>query len=155
MIKDIKDYLHLYLGCEVDYEGIINGKELRDEIREHRGDVFYNTRVIEKKGVKIGVLKQIYFGVNGKFRNCRIGRKGLQTHYDGDRFKLILRPLSDTTEEERKEIANIKNLTAIGVKGTVTRNELNAMVTVYLLKQGFDLFNLITEGLAIDKTTLK
>lgn len=67
--------------------------------------------------------------------------------------KLILRPLSDMTEEEKSESMRIYYTDKI---------ELLAIMDVahfelcrYLLKQGLDLFNLIPAGLAIDKTSLK
>ena len=62
-------------------------------------------------------------------------------------WKLILRPLSDMTEEEKNEYL------LIGTDSS-TRFEHNARRTQYLLSKGFDLFGLIDAGLAIDKTKL-
>lgn len=66
-------------------------------------------------------------------------------------FVLVLRNLSDMTEEEKKEYKNFGHATG-------TRHgdiELQAKRTAYLLSNHFDLFSLIPSGLAIDKNTLK
>lgn len=73
-----------------------------------------------------------------------------------DNLKLVLRPLSDMTEEELKHF---------GVSETLTKEELQQHFFdcpfftpdeyVYLLKHGFDLFGLIEDGLAVDKTKMK
>lgn len=65
---------------------------------------------------------------------------------------LILRPLSDMTGEETKIVSE---------KWTTEQLPLNnkgmcipASLTMYLIKQGFDLFGWIESGLAIDRTNL-
>lgn len=122
------------------------------------------------------------------------GRKGggeMHYKYFYSDVKLILRNLSDMTEEEMlefvllrfegRDIAErlIKRVTKrsevqqhvnfgtgipyaawghsdkIEMVGTISANELGAEGFRYLLSCGFDLFNLIPDGLAIDKTTLK
>lgn len=150
MKKGLKDYLHLYLGCEVVYEGIINGKELKDEQDEHKEDVFYEPKVEVKRGEKIGVLKEIFTDITGKSRKSRIGRKGLQTHYGNGNFKLILRPLSDMTDEEYWEADKLQ----MPIK-EFGEYQFSAEQYRYLLSKHFDLFGLIEAGLAIDATTLK
>jgi hypothetical protein len=105
MEKDIKDYLHLYLGCECLGN---NGKPY--------------------------TLKPSHFPSNWK--------EGINGH------KPILRPLSDMTEEEKKDYNNRKQR-----KGHMA--QVHAYNTLWLLSKHFDLFGLITDGLAIDKTTLK
>jgi len=146
-MKDITNYLHLYLGCEVEYIGITNGKQLAEDKKANKDNIFYVSNIAEIKGIKRGILKHIEYDVKGNFRRCKIGRKGLQSHYGSERFKLLLRPLSDMTEKEKQIALHIglsESDTWIG----------GAKRTDYLLKQGFDLFNLIPEGLAIDKTKL-
>lgn len=61
--------------------------------------------------------------------------------------KPILRPLLDMKENE---FATWKSLE----DNNINRFINGATSVDYLLKQGFDLFNLIPDGLAIDKTTL-
>jgi hypothetical protein len=87
MSKDIKDYLHLYLGCEC----------------------------INEEG-KIGRFSGI------------------------DVCKLLLRPLSDMTQEEFRIDCNLIN--------PVERFR-------FRLSKGFDLFGLIDAGLALDATKLQ
>lgn len=72
--------------------------------------------------------------------------------------KPILRPLSDMTEEEKKEIgfeAFHMLRSDLGERNLPARN-LSCMwaarQTAYLLSRSFDLFNLIPEGLALDST---
>src|SRR5690606_24598318 len=66
-----------------------------------------------------------------------------------DHVKLILRRLSDMSEEENQEWAETN-----GALGNCSRYEDEANATVYLLSKGFDLFGLIDSGLAIDAKTL-
>ena len=73
---------------------------------------------------------------------------------------LLLRPLSDLTEDEGFELSDTMGfftpdnfITAIKSGSKYVMDfRLSFELTQYLLKQGFDLFNLIPEGLAIDKT---
>lgn len=65
-----------------------------------------------------------------------------------DELKPILRLLKSLTDEE---IAECREASKVNGHGCVK----DALRTAYLLKQGFDLFNLIESGQAIDKTTLK
>lgn len=80
--------------------------------------------------------------------------------YGESAIVLFLRPLSDMTEEEMQECGNM-------IYDFSDDPELNTWEwqyfqiglapeqLYYLLKKGFDLFNLIPEGLAIDKTKIK
>jgi hypothetical protein len=182
----LQDVLHFYLGCKVEYEGIINGKELKAEIEANKHDIFYIPKVEKVIGKKIGFLRRIDQLADGR-RRYRIGRKGLQTHYSTDKFKPLLRPLSSMTEEELKwyfdsikspedELDNCEWVTEQngvpveqpywtlwcrdcsycrhgyvvgGVEDRYTAKQLH-----YLLSRGFDLFNLITSGQAIESNTL-
>jgi hypothetical protein len=131
MSKNIKDYLHLYLGCEVLWE---------DESGNTGGTEILDGHLIESSKV----LKII--------------------------IKPILRPLSDITKEEVADL--------MGVDGFIKRGnwsepffqceyedlsndqrfkhlyitQMSPTQTVFLIKSRFDLFNLIPEELAIDKT---
>ena len=74
--------------------------------------------------------------------------------------KLLLRPLSDMTEDEGFALSDIMgfftpdNFISAIKSGSkyVMDFRLSFELTQYLLKQGFDLFGLIESGLAIDKT---
>lgn len=64
-------------------------------------------------------------------------------------LKLILRPLSDMTEEEMIEVdVDVPNILS-------EYEKLRPTAFSFLLSKGFDLFGLIDAGLAIDKTKLK
>ncbi len=80
--------------------------------------------------------------------------KGESKTFRLNQFKPILRQLSDMTKEEnicysrtglRHISESVENYDSIRIESEKT---------AYLLKQGFDLFNLISTGQAIDKTKL-
>lgn len=114
-----------------------------------------------------------------------------RTDYPYSWIKPILRPLSDITDEEFKEVVilnysesrdviepfvfRVKRISALKqntkygtsipyscfntkdihtITGTFSSMDMNPEQFLYLLKQRFDLFNLIENGLAIDKTKL-
>lgn len=136
MSKEIKDYLHLYLGCWV----LI--KPPQDEDR--------------RVGQFIGFSDEHKLSARIKFRsNTPEGRVNLLF------FKPILRPLSDMTEEEHQEWMNLRGWVhenfngKEGVENGIHCGFGDGFSAAYLLKQGFDLFGLIESGLAIDKTKLK
>lgn len=111
-MKDIKDYLHLYLGCEIcKADGSGNFKLTPHTLSQMN---LPNTTPDIKKG------------------------------------KPILRPLSSMTEEELSAMESIYGFYAS--KPYAERLGTDAEVTRHLLSKGFDLFNLIPEGLAIDST---
>jgi len=63
----------------------------------------------------------------------------------------ILRPLSDMTDDELNEHADLVN--NWGEYMDVLMRE--AQASIYLIRQGFDVFGWIETGLAIDKTKMK
>jgi hypothetical protein len=158
--KDIKDYLHLYLDCEAMYGGY--------------GDP---ERLVKIIGASLKDGVQFQFADNGE----------VDVDKAHEWFKPILRPLSDMTEKEAKELykvspyskgewlinsvvvkENIKgfepNIVKINWSGQqgatgygagteyLYFNKLEAEQHRWLLNKGFDIFELIPAGLAIDKT---
>ena len=130
-MKEIKDYLHLYLGCDVQYT-------FKSEYSD----------VVE---LRIGILESI--DRNG---NCVITHKDKDgkiihafTRLHIGSFKPILRPLSSMTPKEKLELSrlNLSEWSADLVK-------YQAIRTKWYLSKQFDLFGLIEAGLAIDATTL-
>lgn len=117
MKRDIKEYLHLYIGQEIIHNGGI--KEDAIELTPFILRQFYD------------FLRQIHD------------------------YKLLLRPLSDMTEQDMR----ICELEDRGYTKSMLKENMELLLTptmfLYLLKQGFDLFGLIDARLAIDKTTLK
>jgi len=108
MNKELKDYLHLYLGCECKV-----------------------------------YMPTIDFELPGCITELTINL--LNTPF---RFKPILRPLSDMTDEE----SNVTKWIKYSDTGEI---RYPPETFVFLLSKHFDLFGLIEAGLAIDKTTLK
>ena len=123
-MKDIKDYLHLYVGCT---------------LRCDTGFVILMSVIPE-------IIPHTSFGIA-----VINGSESYRTNL-GD-YKPVLRPLSDMTEEEC-------NLLGWDYKyqGKIISHRaenLSPEEVRILLKQGFDLFNLIESGLSIDKTKIK
>jgi hypothetical protein len=149
----LKDILHYYLGCEVEYDGILNGKELRSEALANKHDVFYIPKVTAQEGKKNGFLKEVRYNKSG-FAVCYVGNKAKKGYWgNGVNIKLVLRPLSDMTEEEKKEY----EATRVFVRATPVHQVGNMQWTPatfhYLLSKHFDLFGLIDSGQAISKST--
>lgn len=115
--KDIKQFLHLYVGCECETDSGIKGKLIT--INSEAGIAVI--RIGEGLGQTVSKL---YSEVTP-----------------------ILRPLSSMTEEEREDVGNLvgKGEHPLWVKSIAT-------VTKWYLDRGFDIFQLIEQGLAIDST---
>lgn len=161
-MKDVKDYLHLYLGCDVEY-----GYESRKKIGELVG-------------------KHSEWGWQVFTRQVLV----TYHHVRDELIKPILRRLSSMTEEEKKEYVRLmctngfvsnfgdievgeietSKLTGESFRvtaemfhqgkpkgtycGTETLYNYNSRQLIFLLSKSFDLFNLIDSGLAIDRDTL-
>lgn len=161
--RKLSDYLPFYLGCEVEYEGVLNGKELKAELQANKHDVFYIPKIQEIKGMKRGFLREIRVSQDGSYTVCKVGRRGLKSFWGVPDFKLVLRPLSDITYDEFIEAGKLHvagggriGITIEEIKDKdLQREPIRPEVFRYLLSRGFDLFNLIPDRLAIDKSTLK
>lgn len=68
--------------------------------------------------------------------------------------KPILRPISDMTKEERKAWSDSFKGSIAGLHKYQLIANPEARGTLHLIRQGFDVFNWIKKGLAIDKTTV-
>lgn len=168
MSKDIKNYLHLYLRSELlcrvkrknDTDYYI-GKLCEVTYKSNHGDWakfwFDNVITVTSSTWETSSSNNHWFFLNE------------------DSITPILRPLSDMTEEESERLLREHNFYsrhtimhpefyrgAIHFKviysgqhrrwpKKIRPHETPEMV-LYLLKQGFDLFGLIENGLAIDKT---
>lgn len=125
MKKDIKEFLHLYLGQKV----YINHPDAA--FRNDTLDADLLTRLL-----------------NGSLPI--------------ENYQLILRPLSDMTDEEKRKVVkllpksteNILPRIDVGRATSAFMNKATPDLVIYLLSRGFDLFQLIESGLALDKTTL-
>lgn len=140
MEKNIKDYLHLYLG--------VKGKL---KVRYHHG---WEEQEVDS------VLSASFDSGNHSFKCFDVygNQWGDTIIYPSRMFTPILRPLSDMTEEEYEHILyDLRSYDGGRDKGKLAFPDMfmtiqNADVFSYCLKQGFDLFGLIESGLAIDKT---
>jgi hypothetical protein len=113
---NLKDYLHLYLGCKGIAKTIAPFKTKL---------VAYNPTMDLREGVDLGNAEQY-------------------------KFKPLLRPFSDLTDQERNELARIIEPFDDEITGETL--QMMAAITHFLISKGFDLFGLIPAGLAIDKT---
>lgn len=103
----------------------------------------------------------LYYGQ--KCQLCSLNYDGQTFEIDGPMIALlsmpevkiipILRSLEDITEEECEEYNRI-HLTCHSINKIQDQIRTEASATQYLLSKGFDLFGLIIQGLAIDKTTI-
>lgn len=157
MKRELKDYLHLYLGCEC--ESAFVGKN-------QRFVGITKTRPAENAQYIDSAMVQ--FIINGRFETRPCSPRLI---------KPILRPLSDMTEEEFRQLVASDGVSEgdylsgiwYGDKQlTITYNSygnksykhyesdaLPTKIIPFLLSKHFDLFGLIEAGLAIDSTTLK
>lgn len=164
MNKELKDYLHLYLGCEC---------RIGDSPDPH------HVLMVNETGLSICTGTNV---------------NGIPIWYKTAHAKLVLRPLSDMTELGLLELARMHRgqleweiiegkpvaRTSAGIQerfcfdadipliediennifgqesegSRYPTNISAAELTRYLLSHHFDLFGLIESGLAIDKTTL-
>lgn len=122
-----KDVAHLYMGCEVEwgFEG-----------RKKKGQLVGN-------GERYGW--QIFDPSNAivPYQQCRI-----------ELIKPLLRPLDSMTEDEMDDVCRYTRdaQRTIGFRFSVGIEFIQPDLFNYFLKQGFDLFGLIPNGEAIDKT---
>lgn len=178
--KNIKDYLHLYIGCKIQYPDTDGSMIIAKLTGVSCGDGVETTYIEQQlPGKAIG--DYLSWEPNGHHKS------------DALHLKPLLRPISDMTEEEATRIAIImygqpdsvkwrmedkgnyfnvyrrhyvESFTIDKASGDIDRYEkwdgeteiqitLNHhFITHYLLSRGFDLFGLIEAGLAIDKTKL-
>lgn len=133
MKKELKDYLHLYLGCEVMCFWQSTNPAIKPEQKK---------LIAQKSETPFEISLPTALSVN---------------------VKPILRTLSDMREEEAVECWELtdtdrdKEIEGWQVVDYFRREEnfYEPKTFLYLLSKHFDLFGLIKSGLAIDKNTLK
>ncbi len=134
MKKDLKDYAHLYIGCKVIYPGIDGNNITATLTGVSKTDGIETTYSRKRNGCKGDYLS---WKSNGN-HNC-----------DALHVKLILRPLSSITDEECTEYNHIQLLTRTIINPFFDQCMSEAAKTKYLLENGFDIFNLHADGLAV------
>lgn len=148
MEKKIEDYLHLYLGCEVEYQDRVG----RIYSYYHPAGEFKTDRVW------VCSLEEV-------------GNPEMSCSAPANEVKPILRLISDMTNEEFREWQGNFLITTydaicsplpfkdrpkhvIVLENRLATNTLSFIEGVFLLSKGFDLFGLIEAGLAIEKTKI-
>lgn len=130
--KKIEDYIHLYLGCEVE-----------TPTRRYKPEGGKSYKAVGKIMDIDLVIKQV--GIHFPEEDIHDLK-----NYPFDQVKPLLSPLSSITEEERFELRSLvpaaEDLLWLKNVGETTR---------WLLSKHFDLFGLIESGLALDKTLVK
>jgi hypothetical protein len=165
-LKHLAPYLPY--GVKVQYLGIINGKEIsRAEkgIKEKYGeDLFVGAEHEEalKKvplpeyGLKVGLIKKVEIYLD--YWCLRVGnghKKIYPMDFVNTDAKLILRPLSDLTDDQINELDTLhdfSNMSFMSIKLNPLRYPY--VIVNKLFEWHFDVFGLIPEGLAIDINTL-
>lgn len=136
MKKEIKDYLFLYLGCDVQVKR-------KNDKQYHIGRMCEVT-LKSNHGDWIKVWFDDVITVTGSTWE----QSSANQHwffFGEDHIKPIVRKLSDMTEEEKLYALRLGNSYTDTWIGGANR-------TAHLLSKHFDLFGLIEAGLAIDKT---
>lgn len=133
MVK-FKDVVHLYLGCKVVQREKIFGN-------------LVSVTIGYDEGLK---LKTWYLNIRHK-------DTGVVSPEFINYIKPILRPLSDMNMAERMNVVNpmVFDLIENGYGSEQHPLIQSAELTKYLLEQNFDLFKLIENGFAIDKTEIR
>lgn len=121
---ELKDYLHLYLGCEVISESY---------------------KITEDKPERL-ICIHWYFNSKYDRSTVSITHRGSQIVIETEFIKPILRPLSDMQQDEKHELNKILNKYKDAAPATI-----EAFRVHYMLSKHFDLFQLIENNLAIDK----
>lgn len=154
-LKHIQPYLPYKI--KVQYDGILNGKEISDYKKkwrqEHDDDFFLSDNGYNEPkeivGLKIGYIKQVGYYKNWTKYMIGVKNNGLQVHYGTDRFKMILKPMSDLTKEELTKYGFTNHIDYL------THEKQDPMkapyeMTEYLFKNHYDVFGLIEKCLAIN-----
>lgn len=156
--KKITDYLHLYMGCRVNtpdgarkllgLNGLGNAtvETHPKEIAPSTGYFLYHesqvTPILRPLSDMTEEEAKEFFetGASSTILNKRIVKSGVLFEYSW---------VSDNPERNNADGFSYSEV------GMSFAPQLNAAKFRWLLSKGFDLFNLIPDGLAIDSTTLK
>lgn len=145
MKKDIKDYLYLYIGCEImdEYNNKVGKLVAIDYSEENPVRVLHKvTWRLEYSEVK-PILRPL-------------SDMTIEELEEQEAVIKIFMPDFSVTEKDRLDA--IERINKHGISALRFDEDSNPLmifeVLRLLLKQGFDLFGLIESGLAIDKTKL-
>ncbi len=145
MKTELKDVIHFYLPCQaIRIKDIEKCKDDKRHLNYATKTAFNIMSEWEFEGKTVGPL--ICFGEQRQYDQEQVSN-----------IKLILRTLSDMTEEEYthfEKLTHLHNSHICEMADEVIEHG-TPEIFAYAIKQGFDLFGLIESGQAIDKTTLK
>jgi hypothetical protein len=149
MEKNIKDYLHLYLGCKVrevmslgDDEYTLTKLSLAYHAIREGNKIFPILRPLSDMTEEEA---KIYFGIS---ESAEVYKKNM---YD-DHSEFLYR-----WEDRRRKYNTSDGMahSAVGIAHNCENADMTPTQFLFLLSKHFDLFGLIEAGLAIDATTLK
>lgn len=176
--KDLKDYLHFYLGCEVLYKGKVYDLFQIDSTFAHIWKknrsatvcepTIHNVKPLLRPLSSMTQSEADYFAwlcMDSEYHlevDSRITQEEIQTELakndDGLMLDADVEIYIGVSVRCFEGAVVIKTDGSIAVydedKETYQSVDNIAFKVLYLLKQGFDLFGLIPAGLAIDSTTL-
>jgi hypothetical protein len=133
-MKNIKDYLHLYMGCEAQIQSAQNGVVINNPITGMTIHYASTGQTIVKP-----ILRKLSSMTEEEARDMIKFIRGV-AQID----QLIISNICDIhIEWHFYDVRHIARW--------IKFDELNPSQFQYLLSKGFDLFGLIEEGLAIDK----
>lgn len=184
MKKEIKDYLHFYLPtkqCDTEHGGCINSLICNQNDRCQRQSSI-SVFIFPDDSLNDGFLKKYLIQFPKGIYNPQLTFDNYK-RFLKDGYKPILRPLSDMTEEEAKEARyimieysnlrfkcdekdtikyrNVFIYDSVGEEGEhystsfSSPENLPSKIVPWMCKHGFDIFDLIRQGLAIDKTEIE
>jgi len=155
---------------QVQYQGILNGKEISDYkkqwAKEHPNPQTFEEHATFQPpelliGNKVGFIKEI--GIYNKYCKFCIGIKqgGLKTFYGTSGFKMALQPLSDYTDMFGLPMVELGcDLGDQAIIEEFANKKISLASLPYsayevLVRNKVDIFELIPQNLAIDLNTLK
>lgn len=141
--EEFQNILPMYIGQEML---VVKQDDDLTRWNVHKGDVG------KLSFVNIGA---IVVHANDDSENWNLGLEFDGTYiadwFDTSDFKLLLRPISDMTEEEKKYYDS-KMATVFSIEPFKDQVMTEAHLTRYLTQRGIDVFGLIESGYAFDKT---
>jgi hypothetical protein len=140
MKTELKDILYLMVG-----------QTLRIDLKEE--DMTPNTW----SGREYGDYELIGFNNKNELNLLPIGKNlPIWYKFNDKKMKLIIRPISDMNESEALAVGySDKEEFLEMISECHGQWRISTSDYLFLLRQGFDLFDLIPNGFAIDKTTIK
>lgn len=153
MSKEIKDYLHLYLGCELERGGRVTGA-LLDAANEAAFNAWEDCRPILRPLTDMTEEEVLEL--------CKVASPEIFGDYRFSKWIVERSPheychwtVSNKNSLDYFNISSVDgDVDIYGKDGEFDPTNIDSNYRFWYLKKGFDIFDLILEGLAIDKTTL-